>query len=401
MKIFENIKTDREKIYKLFGFTIIKETLDYATAEKHQSFCGGFVTMVKHKNVIANQHKKDIKVFGKSVLKRLDEGDFQTYYFLNKPIKKFSAVKEFKHKYFKYFDKKYDDIYILQADSGEIYLLLTYLINELIKRNQSKAPLLVATKKYHVDMIEMLCPNIPYIYIKKMRFKIVDDVFKIDNFRFFYLFSRAHFMSARMGIKQNEAGKNHYFDAILNRLNISKADLTMNKIIVPDHIEESMRKKIEKTGLNLEKFVFIAPEAISCKLYDEDFWCELINQFQAKGYDVFANIVSNEMKLYSATNYKSTWLTYGEAFALAKYAKKIVSLRSGFTEFLLQTNVPTYVLYTKFRYGYSFNALNASLVLSGFSLIKLPYINKEKIKEFNMFETSPKDCLDEILENNI
>lgn len=34
----------------------------------------------------------------------------------------------------------------------------------------------------------------------------------------------------------------------------------------------------------MEKFVLIAPEAKSCKLYDEDFWCTLINQLQKIGY---------------------------------------------------------------------------------------------------------------------
>ena len=77
-----------------------------------------------------------------------------------------------------------------------------------------------------------------------------------------------------------------------------------------------------------------------------------------------------------------------------------MSLRSGFTEFLLQTGVPIDVLYTKFRHRDYLNDMNVYQVMSGFGLIRLPYIDKAKIKEFNMFETSPKQCLEEILETN-
>ena len=316
-----------------------------------------------------------------------------------KEFRKISLIEQFKKQYFKYFDKKYDDIYILRANSGEIYLTLTYLIDALIKRNGSKKPLLVATHKYHIDMIKMLCPNIPYVYIKKLRLKITAESFNIDNFRFFLLFDSQHFKQVEIDIKKNELGKHHYFKSILTRLNMTDAYINMRKAIVNIEDERSMLNKVAKTGLNINKFVFLAPEAQSCKLYDEDFWCLLINKLQERGYDVFVNLVEDDIKLKGAIDFKTCYLTFAEAFALAKRAKKIVSLRSGFTEFLLQTNVPIDVLYTKFKHRHFFDDMDIYHVISGFGITQIPFVDISKIREFNMYEISQKDCLTKILES--
>ena len=51
------------------------------------------------------------------------------------------------------------------------------------------------------------------------------------------------------------------------------------------------------------------------------------------------------------------------------------------------------VLYTKFRQRHSFDDLDITHVMSGFGLLTLPGINKDKIREFNMFEVAPSTCI--------
>lgn len=399
MKIYEYIRGENERTIKLFGKTFMSQTSDYMTAERLQSFLGGLITTVKINDQITDCSKKDIRILGHSISKRIEENNYRTYYMFGKEIRKISLIDQFKKQYFKYFDKKHDDIYILRANSGEIYLTLTYLIDTLIKRNGSKKPLLVATHKYHIDMIKMLCPDIPYVYIKKLRLKITAESFNIDNFRFFLLFDSQHFKQVEMDIKQNELGTHHYFKSILTRLNMTDADINMRKAIVNMEDERSMLNKVAKTGLNINKFVFLAPEAQSCKLYDEDFWCILINKLQERGYDVFVNLVEDDIKLKGAIDFKTCYLTFAEAFALAKRAKKIVSLRSGFTEFLLQTGTQIDVLYTKFKHRHFFDDMDIYHVMSGFGITQIPFVDISKIREFNMYEISQKDCLTKILES--
>lgn len=398
MKIYEYIRGENERTIKFFGFTFMSQTSDYMTAERLQKFLGGLITTLKINDQVTDCSKKDIQVLGHSISKRIEENNYRTYYMFGKEVCKISLIDQLKKQYFKYFDKQYDDIYILNANSGEIYLTLTYLIDALIKRNGSKKPLLVATHKYHIDMIKMLCPDIPYVYIKKLRLKIAAESFNIDNFRFFLLFDGQHFKQVEMDIKQNELGKHHYFKSILTRLNMTEADINMRQAIVNIEDERSMLNKVAKTGLNINKFVFLAPEAQSCKLYDEDFWCELINRLQDKDYDVYVNLVEDGIKLKSAANYKSCYLTFSEAFALAKRAKKIVSLRSGFTEFLLQTGTQIDVLYTKFRHRHFFDDMDIYHVMSGFGITQIPFVDKTQIREFNMYEVSQKECLENILD---
>lgn len=355
MKIYEYKREENERTALIFGIPVMKQTSDYMTSERYQEFLGGLITTTKLNSKESDSSKKEIKILGKSVIKRAEENNYRTYSFLGKEYKKVSLLKEFKKLYFKYFGNEYDDIYILRANSGEIYLTLTYLIDSLIKKNCSKKPLLVATKKYHIDMIKMICPDLPFVYIKKLNLKVVGDTFKIDNFRFFLLYDSIHFRKVELDIKANELGSHHYFKSILDRLDFTEKDLKMRKMNVLHSAEESMLEKIEKTGLNLNKFVFLAPEAQSCKLYDEDFWVVLVNKLQEIGYDVFVNLTEKDIKLKNAIDFKTCDLSFAEAFALAKKAKRIVSLRSGFTEFLLQTNVPLDVLYTKFRHRHIFN----------------------------------------------
>lgn len=397
MKIYEYIRGENERTIKLFGKTFMSQTSDYMTAERDQTFLVGLITTKKINDPTTDCSNKEIKIFNKTIIKREEKDNYRVYCIGSKCICRTSLLDEFKKQYFKYFDKKYDDIYILRANSGEIYLTLTYLIDALIKRNNSKSPLLVATQKYHVDIIKMICPDIPYVYTKKLRIRISGDSFNIDNYRIFLLFDSRHFKQVEQDIKNNPLGEHHYFKSILKRLNMTEQDIKYRKISVLPEDEQNMLNKIVKTGLNINKFVFIAPEAQSCKLYDEDFWVELINKFQAKGYDIYVNLVDDDIKLKGAIDYKTADLSFAEAFALAQRAKKIVSLRSGFTEFLLQTDVPIDVLYTKFRHRHFFDDMDIYHVMSGFGLTQIPFVDKSKIREFNMFEMSQIQCLEKII----
>lgn len=399
MKFFENMKKDDKFVIKILGFSIVEQKLDYKTAKRKQKFLGGLVTTEKTKDCKTNCVDKEIKLFDFPIIRKSEGNNFREYYFFGKIVKKISVFEIFKKNTFKYFNKRYDDIYILRANSGEVYLTLTYLIDKLIERNHSKNPLLVATKKYHIDLIKMICPDIPYVYIKKWRVEPTGLEFKIENFRFFYLFDNPYFQNVEYDINHRPLGEVHYFKSILDKLNIGYNDISMRKIKVPSDDELSMEAKIVKTGLNLDNFVFISPEAESCKLYDEDFWCELINRFKEEGYDVFVNLVKKDVDLDYAMDFKSCGLTFAEAFVLARRAKKIISLRSGFTEFLLQTGVPMDVLYTKFKHRHFLNDMDIYHVMAGFALFQIPFVNKDKIREINTYEISQKECMEKILES--
>ena len=397
MKVFENTKHSKKEKFKILGIPIFEQTSDYMTAEIHQKILNGVISTVKNNNKDSDGSNKEIKILGKTILKRVEKDNFRKYYLGNLKIYQVSLLKIFKKRYFKYIDGDYDDVYILRANSGEIYLLLTYLLDSLLKKNGSKRPLLFATKKYHVDMIRMICPEIPYVYVGKLRLKLSEKTFSIDEKRFFLLFNRYYFRQVEQNIKNNKLGQYHYFQGIMDRLGMTEEDISMRRINVSPEDEKSMLEKAKSTGLNLEKFVFISPEAQSCEMLDEDFWFELVSQFKSKGYDVFMNLTGEDFKLRNTSIYKTCRLTFAEAFALARLSKKIISLRSGLTEFLLQTGVPMDVLYTKFSQRAFVNDMNIDQIISGFGLMKIPFIDMFKVQEFNMNEVSQDLCVEKIL----
>lgn len=401
MKIFETLKSDGNRAVKLFGITIYKKNIiDFINnssikTKRSQSLLNGLININKININFGYHIEKKIIILGKTFFTRIEDGDVKTSYCFGKVIKQESSKENFVNKYLKIFDNKYDDIYILNANSGEIYLFLTYFFDSYLKKNDSMAPLLVATKKYHLELVKMICPEVPIIFIDKRFINLKENQYNINNFRFFNIFCDYYFRKVEFDIKNNPLGISHYCDSIKSYIGLTDSDITMRKASVPAESEKSMLDKISSINLNLDNFVFIAPEAQSCELLPEQFLIDLINKYHKSNVDIFINLVGNCYNL-SGVEYKSCFLTYSEVFALAQKSKKIISLRSGLTEFLLQTNVPIDILYTNFRLRPIFKDMSVEKVMSGFSIRKLFNVNQKLVNEYNFQDYARQDLINEI-----
>lgn len=375
VKIFTYEKHNNYRKFTIFGIPLYSRMVEYNTNTRIQSFLFDLIKTIKTGDIYATDTDKKIQLLGLNVLSReIRKNDIQ-WKFLGINTKHDNLYNKFKKKYFKYFDKKHDDIYLLNANSGEAYLFLTYCLDACIKKYGSKNPLLVATKPYHIELIKMICPDIDYIYIKRFNMFVKSETvdFRIDNFRFFQAFSHKHFMQVEIDIKNDETA--HYFKSILEEFNLTQQDIETRETLEIMSCVKSMLEKVKEINLNLDKFVLMAPEAHSCTLINNEYWIELINKYKNEGYDVFVNLVGDEIDLTGA-DYKTCYLTYSEIYSLAKRAKKIIMLRSGLTELFLQTNVPMEVLYTKFKDRILFNSIDVEKVKRGFSLKNIPNENK-------------------------
>ena len=85
-------------------------------------------------------------------------------------------------------------------------------------------------------------------------------------------------------------------------------------------------------------------------------------------------------------------LTYQEAFVLASRAERIISLRSGFAEFLMDTQVPLDVIYTDFERRGTFLQVPAHCVFKGFTLSRLPHFVPANVREF-IYEPGKEEYL--------
>lgn len=394
MKIFMRIKSDKFYSLKLFGITIYKKYFDYKKNERTQIFLAGLITTLKISLEYGSHIEKTIKFAGIPVVKIYEINDIIKTFFCGICLHQTSKINVFLKKYRKYFTKDFDDIYILNANSGEIYLFLAHIFGTYAKKNGSKKPLLVATKDYHIPIIKVLCPEIPYIFLKNAAGTLKSKVFSSKVHRFYMIFEHPYFLKVESKIKNHSSPNCHYFKSILERCKINKKEIISRKVKIDKLTRKSMLEKVFKTGLAINNFILLAPEAKSCKLLDDNFWMRTISELKKQGYDIFLNIACNKVNLKN-TGCKTCFLSYAEVFALAKRAKKIIALRSGLTDFLVSCGTPMDVLYTGFPKRPLFGEMSAEDVLSGFNLSELPNFNGKLIKEFNMEQLSTQEYLDE------
>src|SRR5574344_711787 len=288
MWLFDNRKYGNSRIVKICNKVIYIVTNGYH--RRIQRFLGNFISTYKIEN--KNTETKIVKILNAVVQKRVVDEDYKKEYIFGYLIKTIDLKRQFMKKYGKYFNK-YKNIFILNANSGEAYLFLTYVIDTYIKKYHCENIILVATKKYHLDLIEMLCSEIPHVYLKNFN-DFNHSCTQINDKKFYMFFTGKHFIKVEDNIKNSPLNTSNYFDAILNDLNINQSELNYRKMKISDNIQKSMMKKIAKTKLNLDNFIFVAPEAVSCEEYDNEFWVDLVNKFHDNGIDVFMNIVDND-----------------------------------------------------------------------------------------------------------
>jgi hypothetical protein len=386
MAIFKNKKRSNSRYIKIFGRVVYMASIRMYT--KKQWFLGGLFSVFKTCEFDHNITKK--YYFLKRLILKEDINSYKrSFYLNNKLVYTKDLTKSFIRKYNKYF-KSYDNVLILNANSGEIYLFLTYVLKAFLRKHNAQKVLFMTNKQYHIDLIEMICPEIPHCKVKKL--PVFNDKFvEIANKRFYMLFTKEHFLRVEEAIKKNTLGSVHYFEMLLKELDMDSAEIEYTPMQISNNVMETLLKKIKKTGLNLDNFIFITPEAYSCEECSDVFWKNIILKEKLKGYDVYVNITDPDNNIENI-EYKTCKLSFAEAIALAGMSKKIISLRSGLTECLLQTRVPMVVLYTPFKDRYQFNGMEIDYVMSGFGLKLLPNIGCKYV-EIALGETSTDKLL--------
>ncbi len=376
MKVFVNKKINNTtNVISLLGLELYK--IEDTDNVRIQYFLGNFICIKKIKSKI--KELKTYKIFNFPILIRIIVNNICSYYCLGKLINQSHLADLFFKNNLQNVKYKYDDVYILYSNSGEIYLFFAYLANAFIKKNQSKNPLFIATKKYHIDILKMYFPNAHYIFINKLRLKTQSDVWDMPNHRYFILFSENHFKKVEQDIKNNDTGDIHYLTSMLKTLNLTVNDFSKPEVILSLNSQKLLNFAVHKMQLKLNNFIIISPEAITCEDLSLTFWRKIVQELKKRNFDVLLNITNHKNYI---TGCKQFELSFTEAFFLAQKAKAVISLRSGFSEFLLPTEIPNISIYTEFRKRAQ-NTFNVEKEIAGFSMLKIPFVNKNKICEIN------------------
>lgn len=344
---------------------------------------------------ITLNYKVEIRILGIPVLGYTKNAPkFQEKYIDLFPSK--SISKTIQDKFFSKLPKEdFDDIYIVWNNTGESWQFLS-VAREYFNKNNSKKPLIVTDKPYHVDMVKMLLPDILTVNFKidwNERLFIEKYIKKINGHRLFIFFPMDHFIKLENKIQQGE--NVHFYDSIIDALGLPKTIQQNMNITFSSEVYESLIKKLEKTNLNIDNLVFISPEAKSNPTLSNKFWQNLKHSLNEKGFDCYFNIFNSNIKVKNNIDFK---LSVEEALILASKAKFIIGLRSGFVEILNATNKKMFVIYTGF-FKRATQEMTADKVLTGFSLNALPWNNQNnnEIIEYNAEELTEEQILENIL----
>lgn len=394
MKFYENKKTGALKEINVLGFNLYKSR-ELLKGRKEKIF-GNFIRTDKYIN--EHSEEKIVYIFGKVLFRKIiAEGTINIYIgrFL---LKKESVIYKFRKEYKNFIDKRHDGIFIFHSNNGEIFLFLTYISRAFFHKNGIRNPLFLATKKSHAALAKMLCPEIPCCLVNNLRVRLLPPVFTLGDQRVYVLFKLEYFSNVIEGIRSNSDC--HFFLSMLNYLEINKEDLDRRHILTSNNVHQRMIRKVAKTGLALDNFVLVAPEANSCEALEAEFWIELCRRFQKEGVDIFLNLMHPNNPLLKDNSFKTCHLSFEEVFALSKLALSIVALRSGLTDIFTLSNIKMHTIYTPFCSN-SHNALTAGQFMSGFGLSMLPNYDRNIIHEYNADKMSCQEVINEILANEL
>ena len=390
-KLFENKKiNDTTRVVSFLGVQIYK-TEDNKN-ERIQHFLGNLIYTKRIKSKI--KELKIFKILGFPVSIKMVKDDIYSYYFLGKLIRRHHYADLFFKKELKKIKYDYDDVYILYSNSGELYLFFAYLAKSFLQKNNSKKPLFIATKKYHIDILKLYYPEAKYIYLSGLRVKTQSNIWKLYGHTFYIIFPENHFTKVEEDIKNQEIGKVHYLKSMLQTLNLTEKDFGKPQVFDDADLEQELINKLNKINLNLNNFVILAPEAMTCTELPKVFWIKLVQELHREKYDIYLNITN---KANNFPGCKTLDLSYREIYFLARQAKAVISLRSGLSEFLLPADIPNIAIYTKFKRRAK-KVFPVSKGIEGFSMCKMPFVDSNKICEINADNFIDKNILaDEVM----
>lgn len=285
----------------------------------------------------------------------------------------------------KFLPNEHDHIWIVRTVGLGEAQLLNFMMPELTEKWNAKNPCFISHRKIYKEMFEMYS-NIPF-YFLDLQHNEYAPFLKNRNIKYKGKYFHIHHCTIEeslIWLKEHQQGTvTHATEAYKKWSGITEFTHTC-----PNFSEEIVKSTIDAvSGLNLDKFVFLSPEANGTDKLPESFWSGIATCLEQKGYDIFVNTADGK-SVYG----KSVYLNIAQATYLASMAKKIISLRCGFAEVLaaIKERNELHVLYPSFR-----NISNINF-LKTYSLKQYPFCNTDSILEYLVDEYNINEKIKEI-----
>lgn len=294
-----------------------------------------------------------------------------------------------------------DCIYYISSPTGEMYILAN-IIASLLKRHKSQKAYFLITKNSCFQIFKLFNPDCNdakiYCLPKDSEFRSISKTsYKYKGKKIYIYFTRKHYYIQDSKILKDKRNKLHFTDCIYKALGL-KGNVEFSSLKLPADTDKKIKEKLIGTKLNFDKFVIFAPEALTSLEYPKEFYTELQNKLNAKGFDVFWNVTKDKWK---DKNSLKVPLSYEEILYLATKSKGVIGVRSGLFDVLSAiNNVPLFVLYTDFPLRDKKGALHytSKKALVGFTLKKFPNIREDIVYEYDTNVLKQDEIINQIMD---
>lgn len=286
-------------------------------------------------------------------------------------------------------DSKHDHIWIVRTLGLGEAQLLNFMMDELVKKWKVKNPCFVSHRKIYKEMFEMYTKS-PF-YFLDIPYNDYAPYLQNRNIKYKGKYFHVHHCtieeSGKLVTNWRRGSLQHALPIYLKLAEINK--FHKSEMQFSDEIKKATLNNVQKINLNLDKFIFISPQAQATTPIDNDFWKKLTEYYIQQGFDVYVN-TSDGKSQYG----KSIYLNIAESIYLASLAKKIIALRCGYAEILaaLPTRNNIYVLYSN-----CFKTVPAKQFYEIFSLKEYPFYNSKNTYEL----IADKEHLNEVFDKII
>ncbi len=270
-------------------------------------------------------------------------------------------------------DNTYDHVWIVRSGGMGEAQSLNFFMKGLTYKWKVRKPCLMSQKGIYKDLFA-LYTDIPFYHIDLEQ---KEYAFYLPNRNVKYKKKTFHLWHCTLGEAiefEKKWGLSNFTHAVDWYKELSGISFLSNiELVFKQDVIDSAERKIIKNKLNIENFVFLAPYANTTKKLEEDVWKEIADQFRRKGYDVYVNTVGGRSKIG-----KSAQLSICEAAYIASRAKRIVALRSGFSELLasIKNRGNLIIVYSSFR------KMTPTNFFKVFTLTKYPFYDHKKTDEY-------------------
>lgn len=289
------------------------------------------------------------------------QAGYKTYSVLSKEVLRSSLLSSMLNKY-RFQLTGADHIYLLNSNLGELYLFLSCFLLAMMKRDNVQKPVFVTDRKYHFALFRLLIPQAKTIKIDKVISEVVDKHFVFEGIPCTILYTSSFFIDSW---KKLLKGQGNFFDSLSQEVGLAPSELELNPVRFSETLRRKVHQVIGDLHLNLERLIFLAPEANSCRSLHKKEVFELVKNLKEKGWSIFLNTAKSDMQDI-VPGMISSPLSVDEAIYLASLSKHIIAVRSGLLDALVHLPVTIHVINTPMKGLHAY--IPSDLVAKGWDL---------------------------------